>query len=144
MKNFILIGLFFIFTLIGADSFAQGNRENIESAKIAFFTDKMALTPDQAQKFWPLYKEYEHKRREIMHARLNRGKDLESLSDQDLRAMVDNLFERRQKELNLEQDYATRFQRILSPKQMVLLYRSEHEFTKLLLKKLDRHGKVNQ
>ncbi|QCR24830.1 hypothetical protein C1N53_01720 [Pontibacter sp. SGAir0037] len=123
--------------LVGITTHAQSNREKIESAKVAFLTDKLALTPDQAQKFWPLYKEYEGKRREIVYARLNKGKDLENLSDQDLRAMVDNMFDRRQKELNLEQEYAAKFQRVLSAKQMVLLYRGEHEFTKLLLQKLD-------
>ncbi len=145
MKQVIFIALLILFAFTGANTFAQGNREHIESAKVAFLTDKLALTPTQAQTFWPLYKEYETKRREIMHSRLNRGKDIENLSDQELNAMVSNMFDRRQKELNLEQEYSSKFQRVLSPKQMVLLYRGEHEFTKMLLKRLDKkHEKPNQ
>lgn len=145
MKHFIFVALLSICTFAGADTFAQGNRENIESAKVAFLTDKMALTPSQAQTFWPLYKEYQTKRREIVHSRLNRGKDIDNLSDQELNAMVENMFDRRQKELQLEQEYSSKFQRVLSPKQMVLLYRGEHEFTKMLLRRLDKnHGNPNQ
>lgn len=118
---------------------AQGNRESVESAKVAFLSDKMALSPEQAQRFWPLYKEYETKRREIMHTRLHKGQDLDNLNDQELRAMVDNMFDRRQQELDLEKDYHTKYQRVITPKQIVLLYRSEHEFTKLLLKRLDNN-----
>ena len=34
------------------------NKEKLESARIAYFTSRMDLTPDEAAKFWPVYKEY--------------------------------------------------------------------------------------
>ena len=53
-------------TAIAQDKSAQERRERVESAKIAFLTDKMSLTTEQAQKFWPLYNEYEAKRRALL------------------------------------------------------------------------------
>ena len=32
--------------------------EQLESAKIGFFTTRMELTPEEASKFWPVYNEY--------------------------------------------------------------------------------------
>ena len=34
--------------------------EKIQSLKIAFITQKLQLTPDEAQKFWPVYNQYDN------------------------------------------------------------------------------------
>ncbi len=33
-------------------------RERIEAQRIAFITDQLHLTPDEAARFWPIYNEY--------------------------------------------------------------------------------------
>jgi hypothetical protein len=33
-------------------------RQRIESQRIAFITQRVHLTPDEATKFWPVYNEY--------------------------------------------------------------------------------------
>ena len=41
-------------------AFAQPNkREQREAQKIAFITKLLALTPEEAQKFWPVYNQFE-------------------------------------------------------------------------------------
>ncbi|MFT2007948.1 hypothetical protein ACMA1I_04670 [Pontibacter sp. 13R65] len=143
MKQYITLLLLFICCLAGTTAMAQTDnekdrRENVESAKVAFLTDKMALTPDQAQKFWPVYKEFENKRREIYHSyKGSHRKKIEEMSDQEVKTMVEDLFVMKQKELNLEQEYAAKYQRVISTRQLAQLYKGEREFTKMLLKKLD-------
>jgi len=135
------ITLFFFFcTLLTCGTvLAQDNRsENVEAAKIAFLTDKIELTADQAQKFWPLYNEYETKRRELIRAyRSGYRHDVEELSEQEAKARIDNMFVTKEQELELEKEYAAKFQRVITTKQLIKLYRGEREFTKLLLKRLD-------
>ncbi|MHC2990087.1 hypothetical protein OB13_00200 [Pontibacter sp. HJ8] len=144
MKKYLIAFLFFCaFTLAGTAAFAQNGRpqdrrENVESAKIAFLTDKMGLTTEQSQKFWPVYNEYETKRRELVKAyRSGYREDVDQLSEQEAKARIDGLFNMREKELEMEKEYVARYQRIISYNQIIKLYRSEREFTKLLLKKLD-------
>ncbi|WP_240676029.1 Spy/CpxP family protein refolding chaperone [Botryobacter ruber] len=141
MKYYLFFLLLSVFSLSGSAAHAQKghhDRSNVESAKVAFLTDKMALTPDQAQKFWPLYNEYESKRREIWRAnRSTHRKKLEEMSDAEVKAMIDVIFANRHKELDLEQEYSVKFQKIISLQQLALLYRGEYEFPKLLLKKLE-------
>lgn len=150
MKRYTLFLLLFCaFTFASSAANAQDNRshdrrENIEAAKVAFLTEKMNLTPEQSQKFWPLYNEYESKRRELMkNYRQSRHQDVETLSEQEAQARIDNMFSTREKELALEKEYAVKYQRVLSNKQLINLYRGERQFTKMLLKRLD-HNKVNQ
>ena len=118
----------------------QDRKESVEAAKMAFLTDKMGLTTEQSQKFWPLYNEYEAKRRELVKAyRSGYRQDVDQLSEQEAKARLDSMFSTQEKELELEKEYVARYQRVITPNQIIKLYRSEREFTKLLLKKLDNN-----
>ena len=50
-------------------SYAQpGKSDKVEALKVSFITEKISLTPQEAQSFWPLYNEYNDK---IKFARKN-------------------------------------------------------------------------
>ena len=143
MKRFILLMVFCAITFTGTSAFAQENRpsrERVEAAKVAFLTDKMGLTAEQAQKFWPLYNEYEAKRRELLKAyRSGYRRNVDELTEQEAKARIEGMFVTREKELALEKEYAEKYVRVISNIQLVKLYRSERDFTKLLLKRLDNN-----
>lgn len=112
--------------------------EKLKSAKIAFITNKLQLSPEQAQKFWPLYNEYEAERRKSRtHSRLTKEANLTALTDQQLREGINEMHAVRQNELNVEKQYVDKFLKVISVRQLATLYRSEREFTRVLLKKLD-------
>jgi hypothetical protein len=54
----------------------QGNEEAMESIKVAFLTRQLALTPEEAQKFWPVYNQYIAELRRIRKEN-NGGDELE-------------------------------------------------------------------
>jgi len=141
MKRYFFLLIFCALTIAGTSALAQDNRqsnERVEAAKVAFLTDRMELSADQAQKFWPLYNEYETKRRDLMKSyRSGYRQDVDALSDQEAKARIDGMFVTREKELALEQEYAAKYLRVISYKQLIKLYRGERDFTKLLLKRLD-------
>ncbi|MGF1926294.1 MAG: hypothetical protein ACQUHE_19130, partial [Bacteroidia bacterium] len=59
VKNLVFL---LLFTLLSGNAFAQGPRfdnEKIEAAKIAFFTQKLGLSPEEAKVFWPIYNDYQ-------------------------------------------------------------------------------------
>ena len=140
MKRYLLLLFFCALTFAGTTVLAQErqSKERVEAAKIAFLTDKMELTSEQAQKFWPLYNEYESKRRELIKSyRSGYKQNADELTEQEAKARIDMMFTTREKELALEQEYAAKYARIISNKQLVKLYRGERDFTKMLLKRLD-------
>ncbi len=40
-------------------------RDKIQAARVAYITDQLALTPAEAERFWPIYREFAQKRNEL-------------------------------------------------------------------------------
>ena len=109
----------------------------LENAKIAFITTRVALTQDQAQKFWPVYNEFSGKRRDLNRAsRLLRRDVTEGLSDQQIRDNFTQSFALRQQEINLEKEYFEKFQKVISLRQVSQLFLAERDFTKEVIKRV--------
>jgi Spy/CpxP family protein refolding chaperone len=116
----------------------QGQRlGQLENAKIAFITNRVSLTQDQAQKFWPLYNEFSDRRRELnRNGRLLRREVTEGMTDQQLRDNFTQSFNTRQQELNLEKDYFDKFQKVITLRQVAQLFLAERDFTKEVIKRV--------
>jgi hypothetical protein len=118
----------------------QDKKELIYSHKIAFITDRLALTPDEAQRFWPVYNEFEDKR-EMMQKDMFKESDLDdinidSMTDEQANQAADDQIIKAQKLLDLRKEYHSKFKDILPIKKVLLLYQSEREFQHELLKKI--------
>ena len=72
MKTYLKqISLLLIF--ISAITYAQppqGKRDKVKSLKIAFISDELALTPQEAEKFWPIYNTFEDKQFVLRHEKM--------------------------------------------------------------------------
>lgn len=155
MKKPILTFLFIFCLAITNVAFAQGpenpstpprgahqqeRRENIEAMKIAFLTKKLNLTPEEAQVFWPVYNQYKDKLDDLRKKRKQDHKDarknLEEMADKDVEQMVDAEIVFRQKELDLQKEYHSKFKAVLPIKKVAKLYEAEEQFKRVLLDKL--------
>ncbi|MET4105229.1 hypothetical protein [Hymenobacter sp. UYP22] len=115
----------------------QERLSQLENARIAYLTEKIALTPDQAQKFWPLYNEFTAKRRDLSRRlRQLRPVTTDGLSDQQVKESLNQSFVLRQQEIMLEKDYFERFQRVISVRQVGQLALAERQFTREVLKRV--------
>lgn len=145
MRHYLILLLLCALGFVSTSALAQERNENVEAAKVAYITDKVELTADQAQRFWPIYNEYEAKRRDLMrNYRSGYRKNLDDMSEQEAKARIDEMFDTKEKELALEKEYAARYERVITTKQLIKLYRAERDFTKLLLKKLDASRTANR
>ena len=116
---------------------ARGRLNQLENAKIGYLTTKLALTQEQAQQFWPLYNEFSNKRRDLnRRLRQLRATDPATLSNQQLTANLNQLLALRQQEVDLEKDYLTRFQQVITPRQTAQLYLAERQFTREVLQRV--------
>ena len=60
--------IFLIMALaVTLEGFGQSREamDRIRSARIALITERLGLSPEQAERFWPLYREFNEKRRGI-------------------------------------------------------------------------------
>lgn len=109
----------------------------LENAKIAFFTSRLSLTQDQAQRFWPLYNEFTARRRELnRNGRLPPREQLVSLTDQQIRDNLNQFYASRQQELNLEKEYFDKFQKVILLRQVAELLAAERDFTREVVKRV--------
>ena len=120
----------------------QARMSQLENAKIAYITEKVSLTQDQAQRFWPVYNEYSAKRRELYHnMRKFRTDDQNALSDAQIKENLTKVLALRQQEVDLEKDYFNKFEKLLSIRQVGKLLQAERQFTKEVLRRVaDRPG----
>jgi hypothetical protein len=152
----ILIPLLLTLLVSTGITFAQGRggnqekRENIEAMKIAFITQKLELTPEEAQQFWPVYNQYSEKTKELRKKRKQgnreaRQQNFDELSDKEVEQLVNDDIANRQKELDLQKEYNEKFKTILPIKKVAKLYAAEEQFKVILINKLkDRQAIRNQ
>lgn len=117
------------------------NKEKIEAQKVAYITEKLALTPAESQKFWPIYNEYKKKEQELrmQHIGLmNKGK-VEGISEADAAKIVDEMIIHHDKMNNLRKTYMVQIKPILPATKIIKLYEAERNFRKDLLKQLKGH-----
>lgn len=131
-----------------AQAQAQGPRQQLRAAKaerlsqldnarIAFFTSRLSLTQDQAQRFWPVYNEFIARRRELNRSgRPLKREQIEALTDQQIRDNLTQTYATRQQELNLEKDYFDKFQKVLSLRQVAQLLAAERDFTREVIRRV--------
>jgi len=124
---------------------AQQRKEKMESMKIAFLTKRLDLSPDEAQKFWPVYNEFQKKRDELRKKRREETKsakeNLDSLSDKQIETIVDGEMAFRQKNLDLEKEYHSKFKAVLPIRKVAKFYRAEDMFARHLLEQISDRGK---
>lgn len=121
--------------------------ERVQAAKVAYITNRLNLSTTQAQQFWPMYNEFEEARKKIRKQlrQLRIDNQVNTGTDEQIKADIRKFFQLRQEELELEKQYAEKFLKVLTPKQVAEYYRAEREFTKMLLKRLrGRRGGMNQ
>ena len=108
-------------------------KEKINAARIAYITERLGLTPEEAEKFWPVYREFVEKRQDLKkeyRQQVKQGADEKTLIDLDLKI--------KQRQLDLERDYSGRLQKVVSPQKVIALRQAEGDFRRMLLRHIQQ------
>lgn len=109
----LLIGSFFLFFISYGQQKFDNNSNRVNTLKIAFITEKLSLTETEAQKFWPIYKQYDN---ELKNLRAN---------NEDAKADV---LANEEKALSIRKKYQTEFKRAISDEKINQFFQAEKEF----------------
>lgn len=127
----------FIQCVIIAQSPAQhpkpASRERIEAQRIAFITQKLQLTPDEAAKFWPIYNEHKDQLKD-MRDDFERP-DIANVSEDEARAIIERHLQQEEKRLEMKRTLFTRLRSVIGSKKVLMLQAAEKEFNRELLRK---------
>jgi hypothetical protein len=113
----------------------RGRHERVESFRIAYITEHLKLTPEEAQRFWPVYNAY---RGDMKTLRKNFKAD-----DKDGTPLTaDQQLEFEQKKLDLKKRFKPQFEQAIGKEKLNLLMQVEEDFKRELMKAMqERRGR---
>ena len=144
MKTRILIIAMLLFSLTGMAQrqFDPQTIELIKTKKIAFMTEQIGLTSQEAEKFWPVYNELEKQRFMLMDKKKELEEKSESpkpeMNDVDYRKLATEIASTHAKEGKLIEEYNLKLLNILPAEKVVKLYRAEGKFRAYLMHEFRR------
>ena len=97
----------------------QSAKDKIEALRIAFISQQLNLTPEEAQKFWPVYNAYRNESES-----LHKNYSAQPTADQQL--------ELEQRKLDLKKKYKPQFEAALGTEKLNQLYNLERKFQEKL------------
>ncbi|GAB2694659.1 hypothetical protein GCM10027037_17730 [Mucilaginibacter koreensis] len=153
MKRVAKYLLIMALTFTGATAFAQSFRDSrsdgrmynnrsagvnrIEATKENYILSQLNLSPDEADRFLPVYRQYQQELVSIRRQkRRNNSSEQSNGTEQINREMQFN-----QQLYEVKRRYNTEFLKILSPQKVSVLYKSEKQFNDELIRQMgERRG----
>jgi len=130
MKKFLVIVTILMSSLLAAkaqDGQQPGDdnqkQEKIQALYVAYVTKQLELTPEDAQKFWPVHTQFTNELKGVK---------------QDLPEL-----EKQQAILNIKKKYQDNFNRILGPNRCERFFRLRDDFNRKLLERFNKQ-RANQ
>ncbi len=153
MKKFISVFMLFLLTLTLPISSQAQNKDNqlkqmwdeMKVKRAAFFTQRIGLTPAEAQAFWPIYDEYQNKKGDLHNQMVAQfrsygTKKPDGKFEYDFAKANENIISQKFQEARLEKIYFDRFKTVLCPEKLFKYYQAERDWANKLLKDIENRG----
>lgn len=120
--------------------------EKINAARIALISEKLKLTPEQAEKFWPIYREFTEHRMELRKQlrEAERTQDPSKPKPERDQELVKLALHLKQQNVDLEKNYSERLLKVISAQQLLTLPKAEEEFRRMLLQRLQEREDLRE
>ncbi|WP_297336105.1 hypothetical protein [Algoriphagus sp.] len=138
MRKLHLFLSVFLLTVITGFAQRSGQQdfdpERLQAARIAFITSRLELSPDQAEKFWPIYNAYTEKRETNLKemAGLYPRRDAPSLSEQEAKKALEKRFAIQRKMIDEEEKFVKQVSEVISYPQIMKLNGIARDFTRMI------------
>jgi hypothetical protein len=154
LTNNRIAGTIILFLFVSSQVFSQGgpgyrqlqeNKGKIKAHKIAFLTDRLDLTPEEAEKFWPIFNKHEEmvetERESFRKAHDFTPEDIMAMSDDEANDFLDAQIKHEETLHQLRKDLTSSLKEVLPPQKILMLHEANQEFKLELMKRLrDRQG----
>lgn len=139
--------LFFITAILSlaltVNVFSQSKSDKetlVKAQKIIFFTEKLNLTPEEAQDFWPVYNSYWKKKKTIIGERKKAmqycSENMHKMSSKEIERYGDMYINFHKQESDLLVEYNKKLKKLLSPDKIMKLYQADYDFKTYLLRQI--------
>ena len=137
----IIIPILVLF--ISLNTFSQSKKDKIKALKVSFLTERLELTQEEAQQFWPVYNSYDDITIKIRHEDLKKIRheikdNITTLSDERCSELLNEIIAAENKLHEEEVKLNSKLKKIISPKKIILLKIAEEDFKKKLFEQWKR------
>jgi Spy/CpxP family protein refolding chaperone len=125
----------------------QMKGERIKQLKIAFISEKLDLSVEEGQQFWPVFNEFEDKKESLdqqLRQEENAIGSKSSPNASDLEKAILSISELRRQEVSIHAEFVLDCLPILGPDKTRILIGIEKEFKKKLLEEIQARRQQNQ
>lgn len=122
------------------------NKAEFRAKQQAYMAKKAELTPEESEKFFPLYFEFLDKKKGINRQtweNSKKGKAPET-TDEEYRNIIDQFIDSQEIIVNLEKEYINKYREFLSDKKIYLIYQAEIKFNRNMMKILQKMDDKNK
>lgn len=145
-RSRIIIFLIISFTLfsIACKPKHEKSEEMLKVEKIAFFTQKLNLTSQEAENFWPVYNEYWQRKNQIIDNKRTAMKycsdNIEKMTNEEIIKYADMYINFQKQESDLLIEFNEKFKNVLPPSKVLKLYQTDYDFKTYLLQQIKKSG----
>ena len=114
--------------------------QKFESMKIAHLTDALELTPEEAEKFWPVYNKWNDQKKALRQG--NRpAKKVEDMTQEEAETFIQNTIASRRQASELDAAMQEDLKGILSATKRMKLIKAEENFHQSMVKRFKKRRK---
>jgi hypothetical protein len=144
MKKSLFLILFLILTTTSINA-QQNNREKINLLKTSYLTDALNLTPQEAQKFWPVYNMYNDKIKaskkaleSIMRKNMESSEGNDIITEEQALTSINEILALEETIYNNQTEMTKALLKVLPAKKVIKLQKAERDFNKRILQEYGR------
>tara|TARA_R110002049_G_scaffold67310_4_gene174938 strand:+ start:8622 stop:9074 length:453 start_codon:yes stop_codon:yes gene_type:complete len=148
MKKYIIILTVILTAFQSFGQHSTESREKIKALKVAFLTQELKLSTEEAQKFWPIYNKHQeelntlrNKGRSEIKKKIKEVGDLNNLDESEAKRFVLLKLDLDKKMVAEKEDFLSKVTSFLSYKKIIKLHLSERDFAKKLMHKYGKGKK---
>lgn len=117
----------------------EDRMQEIKAQKTAFLTQRLDLSPEEAQKFWPVYNQFDKELEGVRNSMREDHKDVKKdadLTEAEASAAIEKQLASRQKELDIRKKYVPEFKKAIGAVKTLRLAKAERDFRRELIKRV--------
>ena len=119
------------------------DREKLEVARVAFISTRLDLSAEQAQTFWPIFNDFDKKRRVILRQISSLSKNVSMILEDEARNRIQKRFELQNELIDVEREFVKEVSQVINYNQILLLNEINKGFTRSLLQRQKRKDAKN-
>ena len=130
--------------LISLSFYGQGEnmrekKEQIRTMKVAFLTSELELSSSEAQKFWPIYNDFDDKQFELRHQKMrafNRKMDkefIDRMTEKEASTLITQMENTEEELLTLRKKLVVNLRAVIPSIKILKLKKAEEDFSRKLL-----------